>query len=375
MLLPTVIPACLLAWGPLQGMLRHFLGWEYGEYWFPDVHSIGGAIFILSFALYPYIFLLARQSFLSQSPYLMDVARVLGYSRIQIFFRVTLPAARPAIVAGLSLVLMETLADYGTVAYFGVNTFTTGIFHTWYGLDSINIAATLALLLFTFVLCLCMLEKILRRKMRFNLRSRHTQRLVPHHKGWCGGLLLFLTGLPLILGFIIPMVVLLGWIVTNSDVLIGRDYYILVRNTVLLALTTAIIAVMLAYISVYAYRLAASRTIKIANQITGLGYALPGTVIALGLLTPMSQLDQFIQKLFGVQWLLFSGTLITLVIAFLSRYMASALFTIEAAFAQISKGIDRTALVLSAGWRRLFWRVHIPLIRGSLVTATLIVFC
>ena len=220
LLLPLAMPTYITAYsytglldvaGPLQNHFRELFDLQYGEYWFPEIRSMGGAIFVMSFVLYPYIYLLARASFLEQSQHLRDVGRLLGHSTKFAFFKITLPIARPAIIAGLSLVLMETLADFGAVSYFGVNTFTTGIFRTWYGLDSVSAAAQLSLVLLMFVVILMIVEKQSRRRLKYHgLSPKKINQKKPLTKSK-SVVAFILCSVPIVFGFIIPNAQLFIW--------------------------------------------------------------------------------------------------------------------------------------------------------------------
>ena len=245
LLLPMAMPAYIIAYsytgmldvaGPLQTSLREITGWQYRDYWFPEIRSLGGAITMLSLVLYPYIYLLARAAFIEQSVCVLEVSRTLGCNAIDAFRRVALPLARPAIMVGLSLVVMETLADYGTVQYFGVSVFTTGIFRTWFGLGNSLAAAQLSALLLVFVAAFLYLEKRSRRQARFHHTSNRYSSLMQQQLNKGSGLFALVScATPILLGFIIPLLFLINLALdTYSDVL-GKDFYLLVFNSLLLA--------------------------------------------------------------------------------------------------------------------------------------------
>ncbi|MBL4674442.1 MAG: iron ABC transporter permease, partial [Arenicella sp.] len=334
LLLPLAMPAYITAYsytglldvaGPIQSLLRSQFELTFGQYWFPEIRSLGGAIFVLSFVLYPYVYLMARASFMEQSQHLREVAQLLGYSRRKALFRITLPIARPAIIAGVSLALMETLADFGAVSYFGVNSFTTGIFRTWYGLDSVEGAAQLALILLSFVVVLLALEKSSRKRAAYHGKKTAKPAQAKHLSGKKQALAIALVCIPLLLGFIIPCAQLIYWAIKNIEQLASAEFWQLVANTLLLASITASVALFLALLVAYSHRLNQSRFTAISKSIVGLGYAIPGLVIAVGVLIPLAYFDNTVDGWLRSHFdyssgLLISGTIAALVIAYLVRF-------------------------------------------------------
>ena len=388
LLLPLAMPTYITAYsytglldvaGPIQTNIRNNLGLSYGDYWFPEIRSISGAIFVMSFVLYPYIYLLARSAFLDQSQHLKDAAQLLGYSRRQVFFKISLPIARPAIIAGLSLALMETLADYGAVSYFGVSTFTTGIFRTWYGLDSIQGAAQLSLVLVMFIVVLITLEKYSRQRSSYHDKNLGQTSITKNLNGYKNGFAFVLAGLPLLLGFIIPSGQLLIWAINKHQQLFESSFWVLLSNTITLAGITAVVALMLALIAAYSHRIISNRFTLTTNTIIKLGYAIPGTVIAVGTLIPLARLDNQIDAWFRTHFdistgLLISGTICALVIAYLVRFLAVALNTVDSGLNNIPNNLDQVARSLGKSPLKVMRNIHIPLLRTSLLTALLLVF-
>ena len=388
LLLPLAMPTYITAYsytglldvaGPIQTGIRNNLGLSYGDYWFPEIRSISGAIFVMSFVLYPYIYLLARSAFLDQSQHLKDAAQLLGYSRRQVFFKISLPIARPAIIAGLSLALMETLADYGAVSYFGVSTFTTGIFRTWYGLDSIQGAAQLSLVLVMFIVVLITLEKYSRQRSSYHDKNLGQTSITKNLNGYKNGFAFVLAGLPLLLGFIIPSGQLLIWAINKHQQLFESSFWVLLSNTITLAGITAVVALMLALIAAYSHRIISNRFTLTTNTIIKLGYAIPGTVIAVGTLIPLARLDNQIDAWFRTHFdistgLLISGTICALVIAYLVRFLAVALNTVDSGLSNIPNNLDQVARSLGKSPLKVMRNIHIPLLRTSLLTALLLVF-
>ncbi len=388
LLLPLAMPAYVIAYtytgildyaGPIQSALRELTGWGYGDYHFWDVRSLSGAILMLILVLYPYVYLTARAAFFEQSSLSMEVAKSLGYSTPKAWFKVALPLARPAIIAGVTLALMETLADYGTVQYFGVSTFSTGIFRTFYGLGDPASAALLATGLLTFVAALIFVERYSRRGIAYHQsKSTPKVRQLIELRGFHALMATLVCALPFLLGFMLPALQLLFWSLFEAE-LDWPQFINLAWNTFYLAALAALIAVILAITLAYAQRFEKQRVVKLIGQFAGLGYALPGTIIAIGVLTPLIWFDHQLIKLFN--WfgianigLLWSGSIVALLIAYAVRFLAVALGTVQAGLNQISPSIDYAAKSLGRSTWNTLRLVHAPIMRSSLFTALLIVF-
>jgi len=389
LILPLAVPAYVMAYaytdflqftGPVQSLLRELTGWQAHDYWFPPIHSLGGAIAMLSLVLYPYVYLLARAAFLEQSVCALEVSRTLGSTPWQSFWRVALPSARPALVAGTALALMETLADYGTVAFFGVPTFTTGIVRAWISFGDRVAAAQLASALLGFVFAVVVLEQWSRMQARFHHTSTRYQRLPSYRlRGWRALGASCLCLVPLLLGFLVPCAVLLHLAVGVGAGQLGPRYLGLALNSFTLAGVTAAIAVGLALVMAYGLRLDPSLPQRFATRIAALGYAVPGTVIAVGVLIPFSlfdnALDQLLRRSLGLSsGLLLTGTITALVFAYLVRFLAISLNTVEASLAKIRPSMDDAARSLGRSPLETLRSVHAPLMWGSLLTAGLVVF-
>ncbi|MGB5832970.1 MAG: iron ABC transporter permease [Thiohalocapsa sp.] len=389
LLMPMAMPAYIIAYtytgmldfaGPVQTMLRDSTGWGYGDYWFPEIRSLPGAALMLSLVLYPYVYLLTRAAFLSQSLCVLDVSRTLGNGPWRTFYSVALPLARPAIVAGLSLALMETLADYGTVQYFGVSTFTTGIFRTWFGLGNPAAAAQLSALLLGFVFALILLERWSRRHARYHHTSQREQSIRRLRlRGWRAALAFTFCLIPLLFGFLLPAGQLGWWSLTVAETTWDREFATLVMHSLGLAGGAALLALLLALLLGYGRRLYPSRTLRSAVRVAGMGYAVPGTVIAVGVLIPFAWIDNgidaWMRASFGLSTgLVLSGTLAALLFAYMVRFLAVALQTVESGLGKIRPSMDEAGR--SMGYRpgEVLQRIHIPMLRGSLLTALLLVF-
>ncbi len=389
LLLPMAIPAYIIAYtytglldfaGPVQTALREVLHWTRQDYGFPEIRSLPGAVVMLALVLYPYVYLLARAAFLDQSVAVLEVSRTLGAGPWRRFFAVSLPMARPALIAGVSLVQMEALADYGTVQYFGVGTFTTGIFRVWYGMNDSTAAAQLAALLLLFVFALLTFERLSRRRARFhhtgNRQYRPARLSFGGQWGWLATVACLL---PLLFGFLIPAGQLTFWAVRTAPRVMDARFWHLLANSLLLALGAALSILALAVLLGYGQRLRPRPLVSIAVRGAGLGYAVPGTVIAIGVMLPFAAIDRSVdgwtREWLGISTgLLLSGTLFALLFAYCARFLPVALHSVEAGLSRIRPSIDDAARSLGSTPRAVLWRVHIPMLRGSLLTAVLLVF-
>ena len=393
LVLPLAMPAYVLAYvytdflqfvGPPQTWLREAFDWRRGDYWFPDVRSTGGAVAMFVFVLYPYVYLLARTAFIERASGMLEAARTLGLGPWRSFLRVSLPLARPAVVAGASLALMETLADYGTVSYFGVQTFTTGIYRAWFSLGDRVAAAQLAASLLAFVVLLLLFEQTSRGRARFhNTTGRNRPHAEHALKGGAAVVALAVCALPLFVGFVLPAGLLLRLALTEGDAQFGARFVQLAGNSFLLAGLTALIAVSLALLLAYAGRLAKlgirARLAHLLNRLVGLGYSVPGSVIAVGVLIPVTRFDNWLAGQWALWFgtnpgLLLTGGIAALIYAYLVRFLAVALQSVSASLAKVTSNMDEAARSLGENQAGVLRRVHFPLLRGSLLSAGLLVF-
>ncbi|MEP7328256.1 MAG: iron ABC transporter permease [Betaproteobacteria bacterium] len=391
LLLPLAMPSFVMAYaytdflqyaGPLQTALRHAFGWTRADYWFPDVRTLPGAALMFIFALYPYVFLLARTAFLERPPALIEAARTLGLDRRSAFWRVEMPLARPAIAGGIALALMETLADYGTVAYFAVDTFTTGMYRAWFSLGDRTAASQLAVMLLVFVVGAIALERASRGAARTSggARGRNVERQPPARlAGMRAAAATSFCAIPLLLGFVLPVLLLLRLLLGETEIVWSTRFPEWAWNSLRVALMAAVIAVITATLVAYAVRLAPGRLTQASSRLLTLGYAVPGTVLAIGVLLPLGALDNVL-----VSWmrdntgrpttLLLTGTLVALLYAYVVRYFAVSWNAIEPGFARITPAMDAAARSLGAGAWGTLLRVHAPLLARSGSAALLLVF-
>lgn len=387
LLLPLAMPTYVIAYvytdllqfpGPVQTALRETFGWERGDYWFPDVRSLGGAIVVFSLVFYPYVYVLARAAFLERSGSLVEAARSLGMPTGRAFFRVALPMARPAVAGGVALVVMESLAEFGAVSYFGVPTFTTGIYRAWYAFGSPVAAAQLAAALLGVVALVLLLEKLSRGRARFHETS-HRLPILPQLSPGRTALAWLACLLPLAGGFLLPTLLLLNMAVTEGDVQFGEKYLTLAGNSFTLAMTASVLAAVLALFLAYAERMHPGPLMAVAKRAASLGYAVPGTVIAVGALIPLTAMDHalilYMRDHYGTTLgLVLTGSVIALVFAYIARFLAVALNAVESGMARIRPSIDDAARSLGAGRRTLLTRVHLPMLASGILSAVLLVF-
>lgn len=387
--LPLAFPAYVMAYaythmldhpGPVQTLLRDLTGWGPRDYWFPEIRSLGGAALMLTIVLYPYVYLLARASFRQQSSNAFLVARTLGRSPLRAFYRVALPMARPAIAGGALLAVMETIADYGTVAFFNVQTFATGIYQAWFSLGNRPAAAQLALCLLCFALLVAGLERAQRGRAQTAGRgARFATMERPRLTGTSGWIACAICLLPVLLGFIIPVIMLGSMAIGSGQNLFSSRYVEFMTNSVLVASVAAVLTVAGAILVGFRARVHPTRASKWIVIGSGLGYAVPGGVIAVGLMVPMAGLDNAIDRVmegnFGIDTgLLITGSIWLMVLAYMVRFMAAALNAYDSGMATVPGHFDAIGRSLGQSSPKLLWRVHLPVARSSVLTALLIVF-
>ncbi len=389
LVLPLAVPAYVMAYvytdflqfvGPVQTFLRETFEWRARDYWFPDVRTVGGAVAMFMFVLYPYVYMLSRTAFLERAGGVLEAGRSLGLGPWASFFRLSLPLARPAVVAGTALALMETLADYGTVSYFAVQTFTTGIYRAWFSLGDRTAAAQLSAALLGVVILVLVLEQMSRGRARFHNTSRQHRphpgrRLSP----MAGAVATFACFMPLLFGFLIPCGLLLHMAIVEGDAHFGTRFLELAGNSFTLAVVTAGIAVCCAVFLAYARRLSRNVITAGLNRLVGLGYAVPGTVIAVGVLIPVTRLDNWIAEWWAATFgaspgLLLTGGIAALVYAYLTRFLSVALHTTDTSLSKVTPSMDDAARSLGYGQWATLTRVHLPIVRGALLTSALLVF-
>jgi len=389
LVLPLAFPAYVLAYaytalldhpGPVQTLLRDVTGFGPREYWFPEIRSIGGAIAMLTCVLYPYVYLLARASFRQQATTTYLVARTLGQTPFGAFWRVALPMSRPAIAGGILLVVMETIADYGTVAHFNVQTFATGIYQAWFSIGDRAAAAQLSLCLLTLALLLAALERKQRGRVRLAASGGHFDAMeltdLTGIRGWLATLVCLL---PVLVGFLIPLIMLTAMAVGSGQSPFESRYVDFFFNSVILSMIAA--AMTLAGAILVAFRARLRRDVRSERLLflSSIGYAVPGGVIAIGLMVPFARFDNWLDEVMGAAFGIDTGLLITgsiwlLIVAYMVRFMAAALNAYDSGLSTVPLHFDAVARSLGQTTPNVMRRIHLPAARTSVLTAGLVVF-
>lgn len=390
LVLPLAMPVYIVAYayvelldyaGPVQSGLRAAFGFtSAADYAFPDIRSLPGAVLLFSLVLYPYVYLMARASFVQQSVCVLEVARTLGHTASETLWRVGLPLARPAIAAGVALVLMECLNDLGAVQYLGVETLSASIYATWLQRGNLAGAAQLALVMLGLVAALMVIERQARGAGSVQATTGR-YRAIPFENltGWKAGAALLAVLTPAVLGFGVPFAVLALQALAHFGTADLAAFAAAAGNSLLLASAASLVALALALLFGYAKRLDGSWVTRLAARMAGFGYALPGTVLAIGLLGPLAAFDNgvdaWMQRIFGIKTgLLFSGTLFAVTVALVIRFLAVAIGSVDAGINRISPSLDAAARTLGATSSITLLRVHLPILAPALGAAALLVF-
>jgi iron(III) transport system permease protein len=383
LLLPLAMPAYVVAYaytdflqfsGPLQGWMRAALGRE-GRM-LPEIRSVGGAVWVFVFVLYPYVYLLARAALGERAGHLMEAARLLGAPLRRRIIRVAVPLARPAVAAGVALALMETLADFGVASYFGIQTFTTGIYQAWLAMDDRIAAAQLATSLLVLVALLLALEHRSQKRLRFSttrggrVRSPEAEPVVL--RGGRAVMAWLVCGLPILMGFVLPVAFMLRPLAADWSVLPWNRFLEWGWNSVRLGGVSAVLAVLLSLTLAFNLRRRSNPVTRAVARLAALGYAVPGAVIVIGLLLPLAWLQQVAPQTSAGYWI--TGTVVGVVWAYLVRFMSVALQSVQSGYARIPISFDDTARMLGVDRLALLRRVHWPLLRRSVAAAGLLVF-
>ena len=389
-LIPLAMPTYIIAYtygeifdypGFLQSSLRFIFGWQsYKDYWFPDIYSNGGVIFVMSFVLYPYVYLTSRAAFLRQSISLIEVSSTLGYSLTSSFFRIALPMARPAIIIGLILVMMESMNEFAAFEYYGVNTLSVGVYVTWLEKNNLSGAAQIAIFMLIFVFLLMIIERKLRNKRSFVQKNNNTLAI---NRVQLVGLRAYIISmicfLPILIGFIFPSIVLLDFIIQRYYEIDIIKYLQLVLNSIYLSSFAAFLTLV---ISIYLINVSISSNnfiIKLSIGVSRLGYALPGVVLALGIIIPVITVDNFLKGLigdvFGISMgLIISGTAIGVLYAYIVRFLTIAYGTIESGFSALNPDLGAASRVLGRSRIQTLLGIQLPIIKPALIAAVLLVF-
>lgn len=388
LLLPLAMPAYVIAYvytdlleyaGPIQAGLRVWFEWQRpDDYWFPEVRSNGGAIAMFTLVLYPYVYLLARGAFLNQSVDMLEASRSLGASPSRTFLRVSLPAARPAIAVGTALALMETLNDFGTVEYFGVQTMTAGLYDVWLQQGNLGGAAQVALVMLVFVGALVYIEQINRRRQR-HFSTRDRGKSLPQYElaGWLR-VLAPLFGFACVgAGFLVPAAVLTLYAIQYGDPTVTGSLLSHTGNTLFLGFSAAVITVAIAMLLGYARRVRPQRSFSLVSRLASFGYAVPGVVIAIGVIAVLGWFDNHllagVSSWIGIE-LLASGSVVAILLAYTVRFLTIPAGAIDSALESITPSMDMASRSLGHGAIATFFKIHLPLVRNSALVAATIVF-
>lgn len=389
LVLPLAMPGYIVGYiftdwfdfaGPVQVFLRDVTGWGPGEYWFPDIRTLAGATFVLSLVLYPYVYLLGRAAFMEQNVSLLQSARLLKCSPWESFRRISLPLARPSIAVGLSLVAMETVGDFGTVSYFAVNTLTTAVYDTWLGYSSLTAAAKISAIMLVIVILLLSAERYSRRRQKlfqnqFSSREDFRYELQGWKKWlaltWCWGLVC--------IAFIFPLGQLLIYAYKYFAQSWTSEFREFALNSLYVSITAAIIGVAVALLVNFCQRVNPGRQSLAFMRLASMGYAVPGTVLAIGVMVPVLFMDHMVNDIAKVmEWgrpgLIFSGSMFAIIFAMVVRFSAVAIGSIESSLGKISPSLDMASRTMGCNSNQMLWRVHFPLVRRGALIAGLLVF-
>ena len=380
LILPLAIPPYILAYtftglfdsyGTLNNLSRDLFQLGDGVNIFPNVRNIYGAVVVFSFTLYPYVYLVSRSAFINQSRSMLESGRMLGLSQFGIFYKLSLPLIRPAMIGGVMLVVMETLSDFGAVEHFAVQTFTTGIFRTWYGMGDLNTAMQLASMLLIFVGVFLLIERKSRKQAAFTTNASNFRPIQIDQLSGVYSVLAFIACLmPILIGFLLPITELLVWAINYNLSFFNEKFIKTAINTVYLSIAAAILCSTLALLINFSIRLNKSRFLNILNSFLSIGYAVPGLILAVGIVQLMTFLDW---SLFFSSNFILTGSLIGLILAYIIKSYALSNSTFESGMENISPRIDDSARVLkSTGWN-LLGRIHFPLLKTSFLTSILLV--
>ena len=381
LILPLAIPPYILAYtftelfdsyGTMNEIARSLFNLQKNEMLFPNIRNIYGAIIVFSFTLYPYVYLICRTAFLNQSRSMFEVGRTLGLSQVSIFLKLALPLVRPALIAGTMIVAMETLSDFGAVDHFAISTFTTGIFRTWYGMYDLTTAMQLASMLLIFITFCLVIERTSRKNANYSTIGSNFKPTQVKRLSLLGSSICFITCfIPIFIGFILPILEILNWSLRFNSSFFNEQFFSISLNTVLLSILSAILCTFIAMIINFSIRYKNSSLIKSINPFLNIGYAVPGLILAVGIVQLFVFLDNNILNSFEGYFL--TGSLFGLIFAYIIKSYALANSTYEAGYQKISQAIDDSARVLKSKGLNLLFRVHFPILKTSFFTSILLV--
>ncbi|WP_068716501.1 ABC transporter permease [Vibrio tritonius] len=389
LVLPLAMPGYIVGYiytdwfdysGPIQQWLRGITGWTASDYWFPDIRTLFGATYVLALVLYPYIYLMSRSAFMEQNVSLLQSARLLGCSSFESFRRVSLPLVRPAVAVGLSLVAMETLGDFGTVSYFAVNTLTTAVYDTWLGYSNLGAAAKISAIMLVVIVLFLSGERYSRRKQKLFQTSYTSREDVRYElRGWQKiGAILWCWGLVSV-AFILPLLQLASYAYDYFTQSWTSEFKTYALSSLKISVIAAFLATFVAIVVNFTNRLHNSQHSLFFMRAASLGYAVPGTVLAIGVLSPILKMDHWINDIaqmmhFEQPGLVLSGSMFAIVFAMVVRFSAVAIGSVESNLSKVSLSMDMASRTMGCNETQMLRRVHFPMIRRGILVAILLVF-
>lgn len=390
LIFPLAFPSYVVAYaytdllefsGFIQSSLRSFFDWGVGDYWFPEIRSLSGASIVMGFVLYPYVYLLARAAFLEHSVSALEANRVLGGGPIDTFVRVALPSARPAIIVGMSLALMETMNDYGTVDFFAVPTLTVGLIDIWLGMNSLSSAAQIASIMLGIVVIILVIEQFSRANQRLYQQSstRFSKLPVVRLQGFKGLCALSFCAIPVLIGFLIPLIILVRLSFLYFAKTWSYDFIVQIGNSILLSSIATLFVILISLFLSYGKRLTQNRAIKVIISISKFGYGIPGAVIAMGVLIPFAffdnTLNDWLDNYFGItSGLVLSGSIVAILFAYIVRFLFLGIGQIESSLEKISPTMDMAFRSLGNRKSETLFNLHLPMLKGGILVAGILVF-
>ncbi|QKF83149.1 ABC transporter permease [Halarcobacter ebronensis] len=377
LILPFAIPTYIMSYiyggmfditGSVTTFILDFMGKSFDEVNFFDIMSIEGAIIIMSLVLYPYVYLISKTYLKAESSSIIDASRTMGLTNFQIFYKVIIPISRPAIVAGVILAVMEAVADFGVMDYYGVSTFVTGIFRTWLGMGSVEDASKLASLLMLFIFLLIFAERFQRRNKQYNSSGKDFKPIIKQKlKGLKAFLAFLVCFIPFFLGFLLPFSQMSYWFYISYEEIIDEDFLTILFQTLSLGVFSSILITILAFVITYNVRVHKNKIAENLVQISKLGYSIPGAVVAVGILSFFSIIDRNLD-------ILLSGTIVAIIFGYVVRFIAISINNYESGFSKIPKTYDDACKTMQIGSFQTFFKMVFPLIRGSIMVSFIIVF-
>ena len=387
--LPFAFPAYIIFYvytdlleysGPVQVFIREVFDWQSrNDYWFPEIRSLLGAIVLFSLVLYPYVYLMARKAFLEQSQSILESAEMLGLNRWQTFYRIALPLARPAIMVGLVLVMMETLSDFGAVEFFSISTLSLGVYNVWLNMSNLGGASQIALFTLVVIFLLIALERV-QRKQQKQLQNENSVKRVSELRGFRMILAIVFNWGLIALGFIVPLLILIKYALVEYKSVKLDDLFVLIQNSLLLSTSASFLTVLASLFILYYVRFYRNAFVRVFSKLFYLNYAIPGIIMAIGIMTPFNffydSVISFLEKsfIFNYNGAFVYASLVSLILAYVMRFISISLGSTDSSFKKITTNLDASASLLGLSNFTIFTKLHYPLVRKAILTAALIIF-